>query len=160
MLQLCFANAEFESVLYDSLIFTFSFYLFFPTVTLFLDILVSDSLISSFVALRMECCLLTVCAVSAALLFVIFYWLVQRNAMWALMWHDFITERVLDTLTRSTRPQVTIFFLFDLHADLTFKEFCYFSSSLFVCFWTQSAFGWIWDTYLVEAFLLAVFLAT
>ncbi|KAB5567191.1 hypothetical protein PHYPO_G00229950 [Pangasianodon hypophthalmus] len=56
----------------------------------------------------MECCLLTVGAISAALLFVLFYWLVpavQRNAMWALIWHDFITERLHDTFTRSTRPQ-------------------------------------------------------
>ncbi|GAA6071809.1 catechol O-methyltransferase A [Tachysurus ichikawai] len=53
----------------------------------------------------MECCLLSVCAVSAAFLFVLFYWLVQSNATWALIWHDFITERLRDTLTRSTRPQ-------------------------------------------------------
>lgn len=61
-------------------------------------------------AIRMECCLLTVCAVCAALLFVLFYWIVpavQSNGMWALIWHDFITERLRDTLTRSTRPQVT-----------------------------------------------------
>lgn len=89
------------------------------------------SLISRVLALRMECCLLTVSALFAALFFALFYWLVQRNATWALLWHDFITERLRDTLTRSTRPQVTCFvFMFDLCVALTFKGFCYFSSFL------------------------------
>ncbi|KAF4072574.1 hypothetical protein AMELA_G00264530 [Ameiurus melas] len=58
--------------------------------------------------MRMECCLLTVCALCAALLFVLFYWLVpavQRNSLCTLIWHAIITERLRDALTRSTRPQ-------------------------------------------------------
>ncbi|XP_060786899.1 catechol O-methyltransferase A [Neoarius graeffei] len=56
----------------------------------------------------MECCLLTVCTVSAALVFVLVYWLVpamQHNAKWVLLWNDCIVEFLLDTLTHSTRPQ-------------------------------------------------------
>lgn len=83
------------------------------------------SLISSPRSMRMECCLLTVCALCAALLFVLFYWLVpavQRSSLCTLIWHATITERLRDTLTRSTRPQVTCFvFIFDLHGDMTFK---------------------------------------
>ncbi|KAI5610506.1 catechol-O-methyltransferase a [Silurus asotus] len=53
----------------------------------------------------MECCLLTVCAASVALLFALLYFLVQRNGTCTLIWHAFINERLYDTLTRSTRPQ-------------------------------------------------------
>lgn len=46
-----------------------------------------------------------------ALLYILYSWLipavVQFNGSLALLWHDVIVERALDTLTRSTRPQVT-----------------------------------------------------
>ena len=46
----------------------------------------------------------------AALLYVLYRWLipsvVQYHAGLALLWHDVIVERLLDVLTRSTRPQV------------------------------------------------------
>lgn len=45
------------------------------------------------------------------LLYFLYSWLipavVQFNGSLALLWHDVIVERALDTLTRSTRPQVT-----------------------------------------------------
>lgn len=50
------------------------------------------------------------CGGGAALLYVLYRWVipsaVQYHAGLALMWHDVIVERILDVLTRSTRPQV------------------------------------------------------
>ncbi|KAJ4927445.1 hypothetical protein JOQ06_015173 [Pogonophryne albipinna] len=46
----------------------------------------------------------------AALLYALYRWLipavVQYHAGLALIWHDVIVERILDTVTQSTRPQV------------------------------------------------------
>lgn len=54
--------------------------------------------------------LLYSCSGGAALLYVLYRWvipsIVQYHAGLALMWHDVIVERLLDVLTRSTRPQV------------------------------------------------------
>lgn len=53
------------------------------------------------------------CAGGAALLYALYRWIVpalaQHHAGLALIWHDVIVERLLDTLTRSTRPQVRAF---------------------------------------------------
>lgn len=53
------------------------------------------------------------CAGGAALLYALYRWIVpalaQHHAGLALIWHDVIVERLLDTLTRSTRPQVRVF---------------------------------------------------
>ncbi len=55
--------------------------------------------------------LLCWCVGVTVLLYVLYSWLiptaVQFNGSLALLWHDVIVERALDTLTRSTRPQVT-----------------------------------------------------
>lgn len=55
--------------------------------------------------------LLCWCLGVSALLYVLYSWLipavVQFNGSLALLWHDVIVERALDSLTRSTRPQVT-----------------------------------------------------
>ncbi|KAK6303872.1 hypothetical protein J4Q44_G00263260 [Coregonus suidteri] len=52
---------------------------------------------------------LALCCGGAAVLYGLYSWLipaaVQYNAWWALLWHDAIVERALNTLTRSTRPQ-------------------------------------------------------
>lgn len=52
------------------------------------------------------------CAGGAALLYALYRWIVpavaQHHAGLALIWHDVIVERLLDTLTRSTRPQVRV----------------------------------------------------
>ncbi|KAF5898113.1 catechol O-methyltransferase A-like, partial [Clarias magur] len=56
----------------------------------------------------MPCCLLTACAVSAAVLVGLFYWFVptrQRNTLYTLLWQALIWEKVCDVFTRSTRPQ-------------------------------------------------------
>ncbi|XP_075904031.1 catechol O-methyltransferase B [Nelusetta ayraudi] len=49
------------------------------------------------------------CAGGAALLYALYRWIIpalaQHHAGLALIWHDVIVERLLDTLTRSTRPQ-------------------------------------------------------
>ncbi|XP_053723515.1 catechol O-methyltransferase B [Synchiropus splendidus] len=49
------------------------------------------------------------CAGGAALLYALYRWLipaaVQHHATLALLWHDVFVEWMLDTLTRSTRPQ-------------------------------------------------------
>jgi len=49
------------------------------------------------------------------LLFILYSWfipaVVQFNGSLALLWHDVIVQRALDTLTRSTQPQVTQFVL-------------------------------------------------
>lgn len=39
-----------------------------------------------------------------ALLFVLLIW-AKQSAFWALIWHDFITERLRDKFTQTTRPQ-------------------------------------------------------
>lgn len=56
------------------------------------------------------------CAGGAALLYALYRWIVpavvQHHAGLALIWHDVIVERLLDTLTRSTRPQVRPPFFF------------------------------------------------
>lgn len=53
--------------------------------------------------------LLCWCVGVTVLLYVLYSWLiptaVQFNGSLALLWHDVIVERALDTLTRSTRPQ-------------------------------------------------------
>ncbi|TWW61559.1 Catechol O-methyltransferase [Takifugu flavidus] len=53
--------------------------------------------------------LLYSCSGGAALLYILYRWvipsIVQYHAGLALMWHDVIVERLLDVLTRSTRPQ-------------------------------------------------------
>ncbi|KAK6321621.1 hypothetical protein J4Q44_G00085970 [Coregonus suidteri] len=47
--------------------------------------------------------------VGAAVLFVLYRWViptaVQYHGGLALLWHDVIVERALDTLTRTSRPQ-------------------------------------------------------
>ncbi|KAI1892991.1 hypothetical protein AGOR_G00139200 [Albula goreensis] len=59
--------------------------------------------------IRMWVFFLSACAGGAALLYVLYSWLipaaVQYNASLALLWHDVIVERVLDRITGSTRPQ-------------------------------------------------------
>lgn len=54
--------------------------------------------------------LLYSCTGGAALLYALYRWLiptaVQYHGGLALLWHDMIVERMLDTLTQSTRPQV------------------------------------------------------
>ncbi|XP_028853695.1 catechol O-methyltransferase B [Denticeps clupeoides] len=49
------------------------------------------------------------CAALAAVLYALYCWiipaLVQYNGTVALLWHDVFVERMLDTFTRSTRPQ-------------------------------------------------------
>ncbi|XP_071369062.1 catechol O-methyltransferase B-like [Centroberyx affinis] len=53
--------------------------------------------------------LLYTCTGGAAVLYALYRWVipaaVQYHAGLALMWHDVIVERMLDTLTQSTRPQ-------------------------------------------------------
>ncbi|NP_001077312.1 catechol O-methyltransferase B precursor [Danio rerio] len=53
--------------------------------------------------------LLCWCLGASVLLYVLYSWLipaaVQFNGSLALLWHDVIVERALDSLTRSTRPQ-------------------------------------------------------
>ncbi|XP_073675702.1 catechol O-methyltransferase A [Garra rufa] len=53
--------------------------------------------------------LLAVTAGSAAVLYVLYHWLIpaamQRSGWLALLWHAFIFERVLDFVTGSSRPQ-------------------------------------------------------
>ena len=39
-------------------------------------------------------------------IYALFRWLVHSNAQCVLLWHVIITERVLNVLTRKTRPQV------------------------------------------------------
>lgn len=57
--------------------------------------------------------LLCCCAGGAALLYALYRWIipaaVQYHGGLALMWHDVIVERLLDTLTRTTRPQVRVY---------------------------------------------------
>ena len=52
------------------------------------------------------------CTGGAALLYALYRWViptaVQYHAGLALIWHDVIVERMLDTLTQSTRPQVRL----------------------------------------------------
>ncbi|XP_020489487.1 catechol O-methyltransferase B isoform X1 [Labrus bergylta] len=58
---------------------------------------------------RMWLTLLYSCSGGAALLYALYRWLipaaVQYHGGLALIWHDVIVERMLDTLTQSTRPQ-------------------------------------------------------
>lgn len=71
---------------------------------------------------RMWVTLLYSCAAGAALLYTLYRWviptLVQYHGGLALFWHDFIVERMLDTLTQSTRPQVC-FYCNDFTADMS-----------------------------------------
>ncbi|XP_072537478.1 catechol O-methyltransferase A [Salminus brasiliensis] len=56
----------------------------------------------------MECSCVLVCAGSLAVLFVLYMWFrpaLRQSGFWALMWHDFIIERLRDKLTQTTRPQ-------------------------------------------------------
>lgn len=61
---------------------------------------------------RMWVTLLYSCAGGAALLYALYRWVipaaVQYHGGLALFWHDVIVERMLDTLTQSTRPQVCL----------------------------------------------------
>lgn len=63
-------------------------------------------------ACRMLLTLLCSCTGGAALLYALYRWVipaaVQHHAGLALIWHDVIVERMLDTLTQSTRPQVCL----------------------------------------------------
>lgn len=56
--------------------------------------------------------LLAVAVVSAAVLYVLYHWLIPaavQNSGWlALIWHDVILERFLNITTGSSRPQVTL----------------------------------------------------
>ncbi|XP_049341959.1 catechol O-methyltransferase A [Astyanax mexicanus] len=52
----------------------------------------------------MECSCMLVAVGIVALLFVLLKWF-KQSAFWALMWHDFITERLRDKFTQTTRPQ-------------------------------------------------------
>lgn len=56
--------------------------------------------------------LLAVTVVSAAVLYVLCRWLIPaavRSSGWlALLWHDVILERLLNIMTGSSRPQVTL----------------------------------------------------
>ncbi len=56
--------------------------------------------------------LLAVTVVSAAVLYVLCRWLipaaVQSSGWLALLWHDVILERLLNIMTGSSRPQVTL----------------------------------------------------
>lgn len=61
---------------------------------------------------RMSLTLLYSCIGGAALLYVLYRWVipvvVQYHTGLALLWHDVIEERMLDMLTWSTRPQVCL----------------------------------------------------
>lgn len=63
---------------------------------------------------RMWLTLFYSCTGGAALLYALYRWVipaaVQYHGGLALMWHDVIVERMLDTLTKSTRPQVCLYF--------------------------------------------------
>lgn len=70
--------------------------------------------------------LLYSCTGGAALLYALYRWVipaaVQYHGGLALLWHDMIVERMLDTLTQSTRPQVhSLQTLYEalLHTDVT-----------------------------------------
>lgn len=64
-----------------------------------------------FVCPRMLLSLLSGLIMGAAVLFVLYRWViptaVQYHGGLALLWHDIIVERALDTLTRTSRPQVS-----------------------------------------------------
>lgn len=59
---------------------------------------------------RMWLTLIYSCTGGAALLYALYRWVipaaVQYHGGLALFWHDVVVERMLDTLTQSTRPQV------------------------------------------------------
>ena len=61
---------------------------------------------------RMWLTLFYSCTGGAALVYALYRWVipaaVQYHGGLALMWHDVIVERLLDTLTQSTRPQVSL----------------------------------------------------
>lgn len=74
--------------------------------------------------------LLAVTVVSAAVLYVLYHWLiptaVQSSGWLALLWHDVIHERLLDIMTGTSRPQVTLTVIHRSHIRrdemLMFKE--------------------------------------
>ena len=75
-------------------------------------LLIINWLFCSLSCCRMLLTLLSSCTGGAALLYVLYRWLipavVQYHGGLVLIWHDVIVERMLDTLTRSTRPQVCL----------------------------------------------------
>lgn len=62
------------------------------------------------VGCRMWLTLFYSCAGGAALLYALYRWVIPATVQYhgglALIWHDFIVERLINTLTRSSRPQV------------------------------------------------------
>ena len=77
---------------------------------------------------RMWLTLFYSCTGGAALVYTLYRWViptaVQYHGGLALMWHDVIVERLLDTLTQSTRPQVSLQYSNKSSAKINDNVYC------------------------------------